>query len=163
MGRPTIGLILGVLTFIALTTNPAMAADFSTGQTFTATCTHVIDGDTIVVDHDGTEVTLNLVGVDAPELEQDWGHKAQKFLRSVARKQTVDVTIVSTDGDTPLARVESRGQDLSTVLARSGMAWACEKTADADLKKLCAQAREAGAGLWSQNAPIRPADFRNAA
>jgi micrococcal nuclease len=163
MSRSTIGLVLGALAFIALSTIPASAANLTENQTFTATCIGVIDGDTILVEHEGTEITLNLVGVDAPELDQEWGHKAQRFLRSVARKQTVEVTIVCTDGDTPLARVESRGQDLSTVLARSGMAWACDKTADAALQDLCDRAREARAGLWSQDAPIKPADFRSAA
>lgn len=145
---------------ITMSMAAAPAMGFDQGEHFTARCTHVVDGDTLMVEVDGREVTVDLAGVDAPELDQDWGRKAQILLRSMARHQEVSVRVVAMADDVPKVRVEARGQDLSTIMARSGLAWSCDVSPDAELEDLCRQAREARVGLWSDEHPVKPADFR---
>lgn len=41
---------------------------------------NVMDGDTVIVDHSGNEVTVRLDSIDCPECDQPWGHTAKAGL-----------------------------------------------------------------------------------
>ena len=61
-------------------------------------CTRVVDGDTINVVDNGNQLTIRLVGIDAPETShkkcepgQPFGQKSTKYLASLVLNKMVDV------------------------------------------------------------------------
>ena len=58
----------------------------------------VIDGDTVYIDHRGEREKIRLYGVDAPEVNQNWGRAAKQFL-SRWKGKLINVRIVSFAGD----------------------------------------------------------------
>ena len=60
-----------------------------------------------------------------------------------------------------LARVLARGQDVSFVLVRAGLAWHYKRySADAVLAEAEVEARKAKVGLWSMLNPVPPWGYR---
>lgn len=57
-----------------------------------ATVTKVWDGDTIHVEHQGTDMKVRLIGIDCPEIganEEAWGDRAAAMTRSLCEGSTV--------------------------------------------------------------------------
>jgi len=121
------------------------------------------DGDSIVVLEAGAEVEVRLHGVDAPELAQAYGRRAKRRTGELAFGKEV--------------RLESRGQDsygrelaevflpdgrsLNRERVSEGFAWWYRRYADdADLAAREQEARAARRGLWADQAPVPPWDFR---
>ena len=119
---------------------------------------HIIDGDT-VVGPDGRRIRLT--GVDAPELSQPWGQKAKECLAHLRGGRVVGIKYEGVDiYGRALARLEAPGPegpvDLNALLVRQGCAWATsEKYAQDE-----ARARAARLGLWAQEHPIPPREWR---
>lgn len=131
----------------------AMAGDAS----FTGTCTRVVDGDTLVVARDGRQITVELAGVDAPELGQPFGKEVRTYLRKLVQGNEVEVTVSRWEGDTAFGRVVADGGDLSTTLATQGLARVTGDTADAaDLEALQRRARSVPSGIWLRQDPALP-------
>jgi len=68
------------------------------------TCTRVSDGDTIKLTHGGNEISVRLVGIDAPETSkkkgepgQPFSRKSTKHLASLVLNKSVDVKSFGTD------------------------------------------------------------------
>lgn len=126
----------------------------------TATCVKVLDGDTLILECDQNRRTVELAGIDAPELGQAWGKEVRSFVRDMVRGQELEVDVLQTKGDVTVARVRVGGRDLSEMLVGTGLAWVAEDASDPDLEKLCAKARELPCGLWLDAEPMPPWEFR---
>lgn len=92
-----------------------------------------IDGDTLVVERDGVEERVRLLGIDAPEVERNGspGEACADEATALMRKLTSQVEVeVVRDSSQPdhdrygrtLAYVEADGKDVGAELLRSGMA-----------------------------------------
>lgn len=128
-------------------------------QPFTAKVTAVVDGDTLrVVDDRGIEFTIRVDGIDCPESGQPFGGVALRFTRAQVFDRSVQVRIVDTDSRGRfVARVSADGQDLSTQLLRSGLAWHyTDYSHDAALAAAERDARQSKRGLWSEAAAVAP-------
>lgn len=137
---------------------------------FTARCVRVCDGDTIWVRRGmfRRRLKLRLIGMDAPESEQRFGLAAEKALSGYALGKTVRVTSIGTDRyGRWVSRVHVGGLDLSEAMIAQGLAWpyyayfknltSAERSA---YKTAFNAAKTAGIGLWQDNRPEPPWNWR---
>jgi endonuclease YncB( thermonuclease family) len=146
----------------ALTVAPAAAAF---GETYSAQCVSVVDGDTINVMHNGAKQKVILYGVDCPEIGQAFGEQAKQYTDQACFRKTVTIEEHGQDKNGRSIAVVSLqdGSNLNQALVQQGLAWWSDKYApnDATLKNLFETAKAAHTGLWADAKPIPPWIFRN--
>ncbi|OGJ57577.1 hypothetical protein A3H22_00895 [Candidatus Peribacteria bacterium RIFCSPLOWO2_12_FULL_55_15] len=119
----------------------------------------VIDGDTVMVRIADREVTVRLIGVDAPETggkgeEGKWGREAMEFLRGL-----LDGGIVALDFDEErqdvygriLAYLSVGGRDVQAELLQVGLAAVykrCTCVRKEEYRRFEEEAREKKVGMW---------------
>jgi endonuclease YncB( thermonuclease family) len=134
---------------------PALGAD-----TYTGKVTDVSDGDTLVIGNGGRVRVVQLAGIDAPELTQEYGKAASDFVKQMVKGKHVTVEILETKSKTnEVARVNVDGKDLAAALVEAGLAWS-ETGAGADLHSAQEKAKTGKQGLWASTNPTAPWDFR---
>ncbi len=151
-------IVVWVLAVVWIVAGAAVAGE----SPMTGKCVKVLDGDTLIIECEKAQRTVNIEGIDAPELDQPWGKVVRNFVRDLVRGEDVQVEVVEVTGDTVLARVTVNGIDLSEMLVSRGLAWVPEESADSDLTELSAKARELPCGLWMDADPQSPWEFREA-
>ncbi len=131
----------------------------------------VIDGDTFVARNEFETFKFNILGIDAPELAQDYGNEAREFLREMIEGEIVvpqsgGGTLKSNDKDLPhfLAPIQLArdGSDVGERMVAAGLAWWYPMHA-ADDRKLPLfelQARREENGIFSVPHPLAPWSFR---
>jgi endonuclease YncB( thermonuclease family) len=139
-------------------------------EVFTATLVAVEDGDTVRLGNgisrlrtaraqkDGlsaiedalSHLSIELYGVDAPELSEPFGQDAKGLLEAhVGKKVTVRLRGRPREERATAGRVEVGGADLSQLLLRSGFARRCATISDdVPLVRAEKQARDARRGIW---------------
>jgi endonuclease YncB( thermonuclease family) len=125
----------------------------------------VTDGDTVDVRGGDVIVTVRLYGIDAPESGQPYGAQATAAVREIAagKNVTVRVTDVDTYGRAVGRVILPDGDELNRFLVSRGLAWWYRRYApdNRDLERLEQSARDAGRGLWSQDDPTPPWQWRH--
>jgi micrococcal nuclease len=122
----------------------------------------VIDGNTIEIDskESGLQKIL-FVGVDCPELEQEFGEEARIFLQKLILHKDVEVEFTGKDrSGNRLAIVRINDDDIRVKLLREGFAWTTEKNPDPSLEGYREWAEKKGKGLWKNLNPTAPWVFR---
>lgn len=139
-------------------------ASASQAATLTARVTDVHDGDTISIRVRTKTVTVRLIYIDAPESAQPWGRQARRSLQELVRLEEVRVRTRGKDkysrtlGEVVRAR---DGLDVNLEQVRRGMAWSYTRgAARAAYDAAELEARQARVGLWQDDAPERPSNFR---
>lgn len=124
----------------------------------TARVVSVIDGNTLeIIGSDNEKQKILLAGIDSPELTQEYGEKARKFLEKMMLEKTVTVEITGQDRKgTPVAIVMIENKDPRHELLKEGLAWTAERNPLPDLEVMRAKAQEKGKGLWKQDNPTPP-------
>ena len=126
----------------------------------------VLDGDSIEIKRNGKVHTIRLYGIDTPEYKQAYSNKAKQFTKRLVKRQKVNVVEKDIDRyGRIVALVESRGQLVNRELVREGLAWYYSKYCLAqplcgELKDLERKARNEGRGLWRDENPISPMDWK---
>ena len=123
----------------------------------------VIDGDSIlVVDDKDVEYEAQLEGIDAPEMKQDFGKESTNALTKMLKDQKVKLTWKSKDTyERLLAQVHVEDKHINVEMIRSGMAWHFKRyNKSEELAKLESEAKKAKKGLWAQESPVAPWDYR---
>ncbi len=134
-------------------------------ETWQGTCKSVIDGDSLVVSHEGGKKEIRLYGLDAPEFDQPYGRQARACLRTLVLKKTVTVEPIDTDtyGRT-IAKVFVPEGCVNECLVAEGCAWVYTRFCKPEDRRawgaLEQNARQQDMGLWSQDNPVAPWDFR---
>ncbi len=143
----------------------------------------VVDGDTLLIEtRDGKEVSLDLWGIDAPELKQPNGDRAKRFLNDLIEKTRdrlfkydlwIEEKVTDEDGvrkaiinvvvghSIPDLR-RALGEEVHFQVIRGGWAWH-DRTNTPDDEKLAAASNEAKAarrGLWAGESPVPPWEWR---
>lgn len=137
---------------------PALGADSWNGKV-----TDVSDGDTLVIGNAGRVRVVQLAGIDAPELTQEYGKDARDFVKEMTKGKRVMVEVLETKSSTSLvAKVTVDGKDLAATLVESGLAWS-EQNSSADLQSAQEKAKSGKQGLWAGTNPTAPWDYRNQA
>lgn len=142
-----------------------------TAHAFNAKVVKVSDGDTLLVRNaKGDEVKIRLYGIDCPESSQAYGSQAKRFTAGLVLHKTVMVQKIETDQyGRMVAVIMLRGEDtsLNENLVKSGYAWYypnyCKRFAFCQtLKKYESEAKKQKLGLWRDDNPTPPWDFRKA-
>lgn len=129
----------------------------------------VVDGDSIAVQSKGQVVySVKLQAIDAPDVGQPFFEEARKSLSKLILNKDVRVVINTTYGkDMIIGSVYRNGQDIGLTLIEQGLAWhfkrfAFQQTAAARKSYSDAQSSASAArvGLWADEKPIAPWDFR---
>lgn len=141
----------------------------SSVQTIEGRVVGVADGDTLtVLKSNNRQTRVRLQGIDAPESRQAFGQVSKRNLSDLVFDREITVEYEKTDryGRT-LGKVVAFGRDVNLEQVKAGLAWHYkhyqeEQTpedrrlyADAE-----AEARRARRGLWADQNPIPPWDFR---
>jgi endonuclease YncB( thermonuclease family) len=154
----------------------------STGEKrISGTVASVVDGNTITVaDKNKRVYTVVLSGIDAPELAQDFGQKAQEFLAGQVLGKDVEVVGRAGNAECGTRNAESgtkclvgkvllNGRDMGLEMVIAGFAWHYNEKAtdqsDRDrqvYESAEMQARKLGFNLWSSAKPVPPWEFRSA-
>ena len=133
--------------------------------------TYVDDGDTAKVEkEDGGIINVRFYGVDSPEKEwpekwaaQPFSAEAKTFMERLILNKSVCVRLT---GDKTYNRVVGEifqdERSASKAIVGAGLAWWNTKYASSDkvLKQLQLQASRAKMGLWSQDNPEAPWEYR---
>lgn len=155
------GRILGrVVPWLAVS---AFLAGSAAAEEFTARVVGVTDGDTLRVLHAGRAETVRLQGVDAPEKRQAYGDRAKRFTADLTFDRTVTVRTTGRDRNGRLLGevVLPDGRSLNQELVRAGYAWWFRRySRDDRLARLEEEARTGRRGLWADQAPEAPWDYR---
>lgn len=131
----------------------------------------VSDGDTIKILDDNQHMhTVRLVGIDAPEKNQAFGQSSKQSLSGLIYKHRVSVEWPKRDkyGRIVGKVLAENGLDLCLEQIILGMAWhykkyANEQSADDRVRYAEAEknARESMAGLWQDDSPVPPWEWRH--
>lgn len=126
----------------------------------------VYDGETFWIQFDNGEVdSVRLWGIDAPELKQKFGVAARENLESHIHR-VVDLTYKNRDKNSYMLAIVTyrtkKGDEvnLNRALVEEGYAWKNKYTDDKKLDKLQKQAEKNKAGLWRNQSPIPPWEWR---
>lgn len=141
----------------------AAALPVAAAQSYVGKVTDVSDGDTLVIGNGGQVKVVQLSGIDAPELTQEYGVAARDFVKQITKGKKVTVEIVESKSKQSLvAQVKVDGKDLAAALVEAGLAWSSEGSA-ADLQNAQQKAKSGGQGLWASANPTPPWEYRKSA
>ena len=124
----------------------------------------VLDGDTIEVLQDKKPVRIRLANIDAPEKKQAFGSWSTNQLKNLVAGQIVKVTYTQKDRyGRVIGRVyTANGTESNRLMVQSGAAWVYEiYNTDASLPPLQREAQEQKRGLWADNKPLPPWEWRH--
>ena len=124
----------------------------------------VVDGDTITVSTRGAHTKIRLFGVDCPEKLQPYGRAATLLTQKLAYNKEVKITPIQTDryGRTVAYVSLPGGNRLNYELVSNGLAWWSKQYAPEEMQLAIRElnARLKGRGLWQDEDPTPPWDFR---
>ncbi len=150
-------------TLVVLFAMLALSASGFAGNVLNGKVTSVIDGNTFEMMADDSEsYKIMLFGIDSPELGQEFGEKAKKFLEKIILNKEVNVSIQGKDRwGNRLGIVLIEGTtDPRYNLLEAGLAWTAEHEPIQDLEAIKEKAREKGKGLWKEQDPTPPWIYR---
>lgn len=130
---------------------------------FTGKLVKVLDGDTVEVIHDGKAERIRLAQIDSPEKNQPFGQAAKRYVLDVAALKivTVEVDTVDRYGRTVGEIFLPNGDNLNKQIVGAGYAWQYKRySKDSEYADLEAEARTAKRGLWQDNNPVPPWEWR---
>lgn len=123
----------------------------------------ISDGDTLTaLCNDHQQVKIRLAEIDAPEKAQPFGDRSKQSLAAMCFQKQAEIRPQTKDryGRT-VARVICDGADANAEQVKRGMAWVYDKyVQDKSLYALQDEARAHKVGLWADNEPIRPWEWR---
>ena len=123
----------------------------------------IADGDSLTLLTDSNkQIRIRLAGIDTPERKQSFGNTAKNALVKLVFQKEVKIKVRTKDryGRT-VGIVFLDNQNVNYELVRKGMAWAYKRYTDNELLyKLEDEAKKRRIGLWADENPIAPWDWR---
>lgn len=121
----------------------------------------ISDGDTIkVLTVDKQEIKIRLHGIDAPEKKQPFSRLCKQALQAKIAGKIVTVAGDKKDKyQRTIAKVFLDGEDVNKFMVKNGYAWAFKKYSK-EYENDEAYARNAKLGLWQEDSPTPPWEFR---
>ena len=148
---------------------PATCAHVAFAETMSGEVVGLADGDTVtVLDASKVQHRIRLAGIDAPEKKQAFGERSRQSLSDLVFRKQVTVEYTKTDRyGRIVGKVVANGRDVSLAQVQRGLAWhykAYERDqtlADrTQYSQAESSAREAHVGLWRDQRPTAPWDYR---
>lgn len=125
---------------------------------------HVADGDTITVLAEGRENKIRFNGIDCPESSQAYGPEAREATAQAVLGNKVTIRSFRLDkyGRTIGDVILPDGSILNRTLVEIGACWWFRKySSDESLGRLEGEAKAAKRGLWANDHPIPPWEYRH--
>ena len=135
-----------------------MAAESIVGEV-----TAIHDGNTLEVStKENQTYRIVLMGIDCPELQQEYGIEARDFLAQWLLHEEVTVQIHGKDRNRNYVGVVllTEGEDVRVALLEEGLAWTAEENPIPELEVIRCDAARNGRGLWHHDTPLAPWTFR---
>lgn len=137
----------------------------SFSQTLSGKVIAIKDGDTVVVlDSLNNQTTLRLAEVDCPEKNQPFGTKAKQFTSDQIYFKTIKYVVTDTDRygrSIAMIYYDTDNKYLSAEIIKAGMGWHYKKySTSKELATFQENAKQNKIGLWIDNDPIEPSEFR---
>jgi len=124
----------------------------------------VIDGNTLeVTTTDNETMKVILIGIDCPELGQEYGDKAKAFTEKLMLGKDVMVSLQGKDrwgNRLAVVTLVKNSRDPRIDILREGLAWTAEKNPDPELDAHKNTAQTKGRGLWKDENPTPPWTYR---
>lgn len=154
--RYAVALVVLILSGLAFSAPPKVVEEFG-GKVISVT-----DGDTIKVLVNKETVIVRLEGIDAPESKQSFGNKSKEALARLVADKIVTVKKTGVDKyKRTLGIVMVKDVDANAKQVEDGWAWHFKKYNDEErLAKLEEAARKAKRGLWAEENPLAPWEYR---
>ncbi|EHL6329346.1 MULTISPECIES: thermonuclease family protein [Enterobacterales] len=157
------------LNYIVICTLLLSCSSFA--NNFVGKVTRVIDGDTIEVKTIPEKILVyevpirvRLINIDAPEKKQPYGRWSKEQLKALLAGQPVTVTYTQTDryGRVLGRVVTANGAEANRQQVIKGAAWVYERyNTDNSLPALQREAQKQKRGLWADNQPVPPWEWRH--
>lgn len=156
-----------VLVFIAL----AVLTTTSNADTLTGRVVGIADGDTLtLLDANNNQHKIRLSGIDSPEKGQPFGQACKKSLSDLAYDRAVAIESSKLDRyGRVIGKVLVNGQDVNLEQVRRGCGWHYKKYQNEQIlddrlsyNNAEESARASRVGLWADNEPMPPWDWRKA-
>lgn len=133
--------------------------------TLTAKVVGIKDGDTVVVlDSLNNQTMLRLAEVDCPEKNQPFGTKAKQFTSDQIYLKTIKYVVTDTDRygrSIAMIYYDTDNKYLSAEIIKAGMGWHYKRySTSKELATFEDNARKNKLGLWVDNNPINPSEWR---
>jgi endonuclease YncB( thermonuclease family) len=125
---------------------------------------NVHDGDTLTVLVSRKQIKVRLTEIDAPERKQPFGTRSRQSLAELCGGKEARIAERGKDryGRT-LGHANCSGVDANAEQVRRGMAWVYDRyVTDRGLYQLQEEARAARRGLWHDQNPVPPWEWRAA-
>ncbi len=119
----------------------------------------VFDGDTLIVSREGRAEIISLFGIDCPEKEQPFGLEAKGFTSHLVSGKTIRI-IPLKRSRYEMCKVYIGDKCLNEELLKAGYAWHYKDSTDEKWAKMEQNAHSEGMGLWSEESPVPPWEFR---
>jgi endonuclease YncB( thermonuclease family) len=131
----------------------------------------ILDGDTLIVRDElqqRKQHKIRLIGIDAPEQNQPYWEQSKQHLSGLVLDKRIMAICTKVDEEEVwLCKVRVDGKDINAEQVKAGMAWYHRMQED-DLfvgdktfyAKFEQEARQSKKGLWSQDNPIAPWEYK---
>jgi len=125
----------------------------------------IADGDTFHgLTEDKEDIRFRIYGIDAPEKNQAFGNRSKQYLSNLIFGQIVVIKVQNKSDryGRPIVWVYTPDdKDVSAEMLKAGMAWHYKKyDSTPEYAEYEIEARKAKLGLWVDNNPVAPWDFR---
>ncbi|HHF1329388.1 TPA: thermonuclease family protein [Haemophilus influenzae] len=123
----------------------------------------ISDGDTLTCLTKGNKsIKVRLAEIDAPEKSQAFGQKSKKTLSDLVYQKNVRLSLKGKDRyQRTLAIVYYQDKNINLEMVKQGMAWAYKQYShDPIYLQEQENAQAKGIGLWADNNPIEPSQWR---
>jgi micrococcal nuclease len=123
----------------------------------------VIDGDTVIVLSNNKQFKIRLTEIDSPENGQPYGNKAKVFLHNLVFNRSIKVHITGIDKyQRILGYLYLEDINVNYEIVKNGYAWQYTYYSNsAILHEYENYARVNKLGLWKDDVPIKPWEWRN--
>jgi endonuclease YncB( thermonuclease family) len=125
--------------------------------------TRVADGDTVNLTVGTREIRVRLNAIDAPELAQTYGTRAKAALETLCEGKAATLKIEKTDRvGRSVGELTCAGRAVNDAMIAGGHAWVFDRFVDpaSPLYKLQKEAKTAKRGLWANDKPTPPWEWR---
>jgi endonuclease YncB( thermonuclease family) len=131
-------------------------------ESFIGKVISITDGNNFSVACGDKAKQVKMLGVDCPDLDQHYGPEARDYLLNLTGNREVWVDVIRLDhSNRCVSKVTLNGQDLRVLIVLSGFGWYDSRYASsAEIAEAQAQAQASKSGLWSENNPVPPWEFR---
>jgi len=159
-------LIPGIASLLLLAWGPPLLSlpDAAANSiTFDVMVVDVPDGDTLIVLRNKTRLTVELPGIDAPELDQPYGPEAKRFATKLVKGRVVTIETFQASNPIYGAVRFSKDRNLAYEMVKAGLAWATSMDKSSMFGETQEAAKKARLGLWvnsEDEEPVPPWEWR---